>query len=239
MIRSVSLDLGGTLLTEVPPRFEIYACEARREGFDVGAERMKGLMRAAHSRLPRELDGAFRYSDPWFERFIAEIFAGDLGLGAERLPAVTERLFERFESPATFRLFPGVEHLLEGLRSLDLRVGVLSNWSARLPRVLAAVGLDGAFDFVVCSALDRVEKPDPRAFLLAAERAGVLPSELCHAGDRVDLDGAARRAGCEFVHVRHPGADDTTMDPGPRSGDDVQSAIGLAALLDRITERVR
>lgn len=239
MIRSVSLDLGGTLLTEAPPRFEIYADEARREGVDVGAARMKALMRAAHARLPKEIDGAFRYSDPWFERFIDEIFQVDLGLSARRIPIVTERLFARFEAPSTFQLFPDVDLLLEGLRALRLRVGVLSNWSARLPRVLEAVGLGSAFDFVVCSAIDRVEKPDPRCFLLAAERAGVLPADLCHAGDRVDLDGAAKRAGCQFVHVRHPGVGHTSIDPGPRSGDDGASVDGLAALLTRITERVR
>jgi hypothetical protein len=44
---------------------------------------------------------------------------------------------------------------------------VISNWSARLQRVLAAVGLGDAFDPVLCSACESLEKPDPELFRLA------------------------------------------------------------------------
>lgn len=204
MIRSVSLDLGGTLLTEVPSRFAIYAEEARRAGADdVSAARMKSLMRRVHARMPEVWNDSYRYDDRWFERFIIEVFAVELNCPQAAAEAASERLFARFEARETFRLFDGVHALLDGIRRLDLTVGVLSNWSARLPRVLTAVGLGDAFDWVVCSARDRVEKPDAAAFLFAAQRAGVAPDELLHAGDRLDLDGAAVRAGCGFVHVTH------------------------------------
>ena len=258
MIRSVSLDLGGTLLTEEPPRFEIYAQEARRllasagrsEERAVTAAHMKTLMRRVHARMPEVYEGSYRYSDPWFERFIAEVLGVELGLDGPAVREGTQRLFERFESPATFRLFPGTDLLLTGIRDMGLRLGVLSNWSARLPRVLAAVGLAKAFDFVVCSALDRVEKPDPGAFALAAERGGVDPAELLHAGDRVDLDGACERLGCTFVLVRHAGheAGATGVDAGapghpggegpPRGARSPATVASLPELLDRIRSHV-
>jgi HAD superfamily hydrolase (TIGR01549 family) len=267
MIRSVSLDLGGTLLTEIEPRPAIYAAEARRVGVAVSDGRMAELMRAAHRRLPEVLTvpdgdprgpegnsigpkgnsigpkgnsigpkgnsiGWYRYSDPWFERFIAQIFQVELGVANGTLTLVTERLFARFQSAETFRQYPGIDPLLTGLRRLGLRVGVLSNWSARLPQVLEAVGLGEAFDFVVCSAIDRVEKPDRRAFELAAARAGCAPHECLHAGDRLDLDGAARDANCNFVLVAHPDAGHRELPPG------VDAVDGLAGLLRFVEERV-
>lgn len=254
MIRSVSLDLGGTLLTEEPPRFEIYAQEARRlvaaagrsDASEVTAAHMKTLMRRVHARMPEVYEGSYRYSDPWFERFIIEVLGVELGLDEASVRAGTERLFERFESGSSFRLFPGIEALSTGVRELGLGLGVCSNWSARLPRVLEAVGLDGTFDWVVCSAADRVEKPDPGAFRLAAARAGVDPTELVHAGDRRDLDGACERVGCTFVHVRHSDHDErgvridahtrTVAGPDPALVDAARPRpVGsLTELLDRI-----
>lgn len=244
MLRAVSLDLGGTLLTESPSRSRIYAEEAQAEGIDTSEVVMRRSMGAAHARLPEVLDGWYRYSDPWFERFIREVFVVELGLAESRLAHVTERLFARFQDAATFTLFPGIDALSTGLRGAGLRVGVLSNWSARLPDLLRAVGLEQAFDFTVCSALDRVEKPDPAAFRLAAERAGVAPTECLHAGDRLDLDGAARAVGMEFVLVRHGsgapeasarGGDDR-RDPGR---DGVAVAEGLPALLQWVLDHKR
>ena len=59
----------------------------------------------------------------------------------------SEHSWTRFEQPTTFRLYPGAVELLRTVRELGLTLGIISNWSARLPRVLAAVGIDSWFDF--------------------------------------------------------------------------------------------
>ncbi len=206
-LRALFLDVGDTLLTEVEPRWEIYAQAARARGAEIEAGDMAGLMRAAHHGLPRVLDGAYRYSDPWFGAFIEAIFGGQIGLSPADIEEVTEELFARFESAETFRLFEGAEALLEDLRLRGLVLGIVSNWSARLPRVLAALGLDRAFDFVVCSAIDRTEKPEPEIFRLALERAGVAPSEALHVGDHPRKDVAGARAvGLRALRVDHAAA---------------------------------
>jgi HAD superfamily hydrolase (TIGR01549 family) len=167
---------------------------------------MAELMRAAHRSLPREIDGEYRYSDPWFRAYIRRIFGDDLGLPTEALGDVTEELFARFEDPATFRAFPGARDLVDDLRARGLFLGVISNGSARLPRVLVAMQLADAFDVVLCSALERLEKPDPAIFRLALERAGVDPSAALHAGDHPKKDvAAARTAGMHAALVDHFG----------------------------------
>ncbi|HED65899.1 MAG TPA: HAD family hydrolase [Planctomycetes bacterium] len=208
--RAVFLDVGGTLLHEVPPREAIYAEVAATHGRPLPPAEMRRRMLAAHHELGRVHDGAFRYSDPWFEEYIARIFGpgpGGLGLDEDRLASATAELFDRFESSGTFRLYPGARELLRDLRDAGLVLGVISNWSERLPRVLSALELDSAFDFVLSSAIEGVEKPDRALFELALERAGVPAEAALHAGDHPAKDVAgALDAGLDAVLVDHSGA---------------------------------
>jgi len=209
VLRAVFLDVGGTLLQEVPSRYAIYAGAASRRGRPVEPGEMRGRMGAANRALPLWIDGAFRYSDPWFEAFIARIFGdcdGGLGFASTEVRAITAELFAHFESPETFVPYPGAHDLLRDLHAAGLVLGVVSNWSSRLPRVLEVTGLADGFDFVLSSAIAGVEKPDAELFRLALGRAGVRAEEALHAGDHPDLDVAgARTAGLSAVLVDHGG----------------------------------
>jgi putative hydrolase of the HAD superfamily len=213
-LRAVFLDVGNTLVRERPSRFEIYALCARQYGLELSTGRMNQLMRAAQRELPREIAGAWRYTDRWFEAYIERIFCTDLGLRRERLASLSRELFARFSDPATFELFPGALGLCQRLRARDLVVGLVSNWSHRLPRLVEDLGLAAHTDFVLCSALERAEKPDEEIFRRALERAGVRADEALHAGDDLEKDfHGARRAGLRAVLVDHAR---TCSDAAPR-----------------------
>jgi len=224
-LRLLCLDVGGTLLEERIPRWGIYAEIGAAQGLPSTPDEMRELMREAHVSLPRELDGAFRYSDPWFEAFIRRIFGERLGGSAQQVAEITEEAFRRFETAETFRLFPGVRGFLDRLRERGVRLAVVSNWSARLPHVLEAVGIADRFDAVLCSALEGTEKPDPELFLRAMERLGIEPRATRHVGDqpRYDVVGA-RAAGIEPVWIRHSGPE------GPPGYDDVLRVGSFAEL---------
>jgi len=230
-LEAVFIDAGNTLLYENPSRFEIYAQVARGRGIDIASEAMRNLMVRAHRELPREIDGAFRYSEDWFASYIRSIFHEGLGLSSGDLPGVSEELFGRFADPATFALFPGAIELLESLRARGLAVGVVSNWSQRLPRILEGLGVSARVDFVLASAIERVEKPSPEIFLRACARAGVRPADALHAGDHPEKDVAgALAAGLLAVQVVHAG---NRIDPAtgaPRVG-------SLWELADEIARR--
>ncbi|MEW6073441.1 MAG: HAD-IA family hydrolase [Planctomycetota bacterium] len=206
-LRAVFLDLGETLLTTRLPRFEIYAQAARDRNRDVTAGEMRSLMGRVHHALPERLDGAPRYSDPWFAEFIRRIFGAELGFAGAELAAITAELFARFEDPATFCVYPGAEELFAAVRARGLALGIVSNWSARLPRLLARLGWAERLDFALASAIVGTEKPSPGIFAAALSRAGARPEEALHAGDHPELDVAAARAvGIEGVLVDHAGA---------------------------------
>jgi putative hydrolase of the HAD superfamily len=194
-LRAVLLDAGGTLIEERPARAEIYAQAARRQGRDLAADEMRARMRAAHAELPRTIGEYFRYSEGWFRAFIARIFGGEgLALAPRAVAEVERELLARFSDPGTFHLLPGAAELVASLRARRVVVGVVSNWSERLPDLLAGLGLGPALDFVVVSAVERCEKPEVEIFRRALLRAGVDAAQAVHAGDEVDRDVRGARA---------------------------------------------
>ena len=65
---------------------------------------------------------------------------------------------------------------------------MVSNWSPALPGLLEGLGLGPHLDFVVVSACEGCEKPEPEIFERALARAGVPAAAALHAGDDVGKD---------------------------------------------------
>lgn len=93
-----------------------------------------------------------------------------------------------------------VEPALAALRSLGLRLVVVSNANGTLRAHMDRVGLRRYFDHVLDSADEGVEKPDPRFFEIALERSGARRETTVHVGDlyHVDVMGA-RSAGLDAI----------------------------------------
>lgn len=195
--KAVFLDAGGTLIRERASRARIYARTARSRGLAVSDDEMAQRMYRAHQELPRTLDGAFRYTERWFRRFMEHIFIQGLGLEHGQLAGVQAELWARFRDPATFELAPGARELCEWLSASGVRVAVVSNWSEPLPEILAGLGLAHALDAIAVSAVEGVEKPDPALFERARLRLPhpqPAPGDIVHLGDRVDTDVVGARA---------------------------------------------
>ena len=99
-------------------------------------------------------------------------------------------------------ILPGVESYLTDAKEMGLKLGVASsspeNW---VVGHLTRLGLLDIFD-IICTA-DDVEdtKPDPRLFLLAAEKMGVSPDEVIVFEDSPNGVLGAKRAGMFVVAV--------------------------------------
>lgn len=90
----------------------------------------------------------------------------------------------------------GVPATLELLKAMGLKLVVVSNANGRLPLLFDRLDLTKHFDVILDSAIEGVEKPNPRLFQIALERAGADPASTIHVGDlyHVDVEGA-RSAG--------------------------------------------
>lgn len=212
-LQALFFDVGRTLLIEEPSRYEIYAESARQHGRNLSEKTMQRVMRTAHGDIPAKIGGAYRYTDAWFRAFVHRIFCQNLGLEPQIIASVTEELLERFSRPETFRVFPGARELLSELKQRGIKLGVISNWSDRLQVLLERTELADFFDVVVCSAAEKMEKPDPNLFHLALERLGVAPAEALHTGDHPEEDGGAQAVGMDFVLIDHLGTAERSPAP--------------------------
>jgi putative hydrolase of the HAD superfamily len=91
-------------------------------------------------------------------------------------------------------LEPGAPEALALARASGLRVAVISNSNGTVAAILAALGLAQDLDFVIDSSEVGVEKPDPRIFAIALDRAGVRADEAAYVGDLYSVDVLGARA---------------------------------------------
>lgn len=218
---AVTLDLWHTLLYLSPEDEEAYMDHQVAIGREV--------LRSA-SALP----GAPELSDAELGRAFEKAYADAVRSSAEgRTMTPAEQLLRaaretgRAADPAgylarlakevevtPFRRAPGALELLEKLRTLGYRVGIISNTigepGAFLRPVLSSMGFDEYVEAYVFSDEQRWTKPAPEIFLVALARLRETPADAVHVGDGwADIEGARRaayRAAVLFTGLRSYGA---------------------------------
>jgi len=169
-------------------------------------------------------------------------------LGVEARDDVLDRLLASQFVAGAWELYPDVEPMLEAVRAMGLRIGVVSDWGSNLRGILAGLELDRFLDFVLPSGAVGVAKPNPDFFRMAMEAGGAESQEALMVGDsyRADVRGAWA-AGMDAVWLdRHEGININPDDePTPtdvrriRSLDELPEIIRSGGPLPRgqLTER--
>lgn len=213
-IRAVFFDMGGTL-----ERFWHNPEHRLREtaglrtllqsaGIDLGLsdEKLYAVVIAGYERYHswsiktmEELSPKSVWADFIFARY---------PIDSQRLAAVAEDLMFYLESRFFQReLRPEVPAVLEAVRKLGLRIGLISNICCRdlVPVNLEHYGIRDYFDPIVLSSVYGRRKPDPAIFHYAARLADVPTSECIYVGDRIARDiVGARKAGFQLaIQIRH------------------------------------
>ncbi len=89
------------------------------------------------------------------------------------------------------------------LLSARYKLGVIANQALGTEDRLRAQGWMEYISLVIGSAEASVNKPDPKIFRLALEKAGCTPAEAVMVGDRIDNDiTPAKALGFGTIHVR-------------------------------------
>ena len=203
-VRALLLDAGGVL---VRPSFTRVAETLRAHGVEADPS----ALAAAEPRAKRALD---RPPSPGFatdaERgwHYFNLVLDEAGI--TRSPATDAALQEVkawHDRHCLWEDVPeGVRPSLERLRAAGLRLAVVSNSNGTLRHLFDRLGFTPAFDAILDSTVEEVEKPDPRIFHLALERLGEKAETALHVGDvyHVDVVGA-RAAGIRPILVDEAG----------------------------------
>jgi putative hydrolase of the HAD superfamily len=203
-VQAITFDAGGTLLYPYPSVGAVYSEVMRRHGLSLRASVLEAAFRRAWNeahRAPR-IDLSNHGEKKWWRYVVRQTLNG---LGEPRdFNTLFEELWHTFAEPRRWRLYGGARKTLEALRSRGYRLAVLSNWDARLRKLMDGLNLTHFFEHLVISCEVEAEKPDPRIFRAAERLLAVAPGHLLHVGDSVyhDVEGA-RRAGWHAVRIDH------------------------------------
>jgi phosphoglycolate phosphatase len=210
-IRSITIDLDGTLLDTVP---------------DLAAAANAMLRELGRPERPIETIAAF------IGRGIPKLVARclpDLDDDAVEQAQVIFRRHYAIENGRRSALFPGVLEGLQAFRAAGLPMAVITNKAAAFTEpLLVATQLDSWFEFAVSGDSLPHKKPHPAQLLHACERMGTSPAENLHIGDSHHDAVAARAAGCPVFIVPY----------GYNEGEDVQG-IDCDAIVASLAEAAR
>jgi putative hydrolase of the HAD superfamily len=223
---AVFFDAGETLVHPHPTFADLFAQTLRSQGYDVSPEtvRERGHVVFERFRSAAQANEMWTTSIERSRRFwhdVYRVFVQELGIADA--DGLLDVLYATFTDLANYRVFDDVPPVLDRLRDAGMVLGVVSNFEAWLEQLLERLGVRSYFAVSVISGVEGVEKPDPRIFELAMDRAGVLPDVSVYVGDNPEFDvDPALEAGMFPVLLDRrerfpdaPGARITSMDELP------------------------
>ncbi|HEY7755271.1 MAG TPA: HAD-IA family hydrolase [Actinomycetota bacterium] len=188
---AVFFDAGETLVHPHPTFPDLFATVLRREGHEVDPDTVRARIHVVYDRFrsAAETNELWTTSLERSRRFwhdVYTIFLNDLGISDD--DGLVDTVYREFTDLANYALFDDVVPVLDRLREEGLTLGVVSNFEEWLERLLERLGVRSYFEVRVISGLEGLEKPDPRIFRLAMERAGVEPAASVYVGDNPEFD---------------------------------------------------
>lgn len=197
MIDTVLFDMGGTLediFTDDESR-ETSAREVLRILKEKGVHVLDDLA-AAQKKLADGWDRYAAYRGPTDRELKPEEIWGqyvltDFGLDQETVAPFAEELAHMWEVTHYHRhLRPHVQEMLEGLKSLGMKLGVISNTASlyQVFRTLEEYGIRDYFQDVTLSSVTGYRKPDPNIFLVSLNQIRSGPETCAYVGDTYSRD---------------------------------------------------
>jgi putative hydrolase of the HAD superfamily len=191
-IQTVFLDAGGVL---VNPNWSRVSDALGRHGVSADVSRLAAAEPRAKKRL--DIGDTIRATNDqqrgwtYFNLVLTEA-------GVPLSDATAAALAELHSYHQTHNLWETVPDevlpVLAALRAKGLRLVVLSNANGTLHRAFDRLGLTSSFDLIFDSHDEGVEKPDPRLFHIALQRAGADADTTMHVGDLYHVDVVGARA---------------------------------------------
>ena len=236
-LQAVFFDAGETLVYPHPSFAELFADVLREQGHPLDPAEVQRVVHVSSDRF-NELMGseeAVNWStSPERSRALWDsvyrMFLSETGAPERDHDRLVRALYERFSDLASYRLHPDVLPTLERLRGTDLVLGLISNFEDWLERLLEALQVGRFFEVTVISGIEGVEKPDPRIFRIALERAGVPAEASLYVGDNPVFDvKAAESVGMRAVLIDRRGRHQDAAVTSIASLEDLPRAAGIDA----------
>ena len=196
-IKAVLFDLYGTLAGFEPSRFLIqsqvvkkYNLFLTQQGVSKGYFLADKFMAEQNAVKPvRSMNQIEK--ENFFARYEQLVLSGDaLDVNLD----LCKKIFKELQQVSySMVLYPDVIDSLIKLKSLNFKLGLISNMDKLGSELLDEFKLSEYMDICVTSKEANVEKPDPQIFNLALSKLNIKPEEAIYVGDQIlsDVEGAS------------------------------------------------
>ena len=189
----VFFDVGGTLIRPEPSVGGVYQKAGQPFGLKATDTELQDAFRNAWKDhvgfgipSPENLiDDEARTRARW--RSLVEDVLDRINFHGDR-DGCFNAFYDAFAQRESWQIFDDVEPVLKGLVERGIPKGIISNWDVRLPPLLDTLKLTQHFDPILVSALEGLEKPNPKIFLRGCEKVSTKPAEVIYVGDLFEFD---------------------------------------------------
>jgi putative hydrolase of the HAD superfamily len=207
----ILFDAAETLFTTRGTVGEIYSEVAQRYGSTSSpAEIQSAFLRQFQHSGPLTTDN----EKQWWKDVVFRVF-NDVGM-VSNFDRFFEDVYEQFRDGRGWRLFPETMEVLEELRRLQYKLGVISNFDSRVYSVMESLKILSFFDSVTISSETGYAKPHPEIFKAAIRAVGAPANRILFIGDNLADDvQAGAAAGLHTILIdrqgRYPSSDTVPM----------------------------
>ncbi len=134
--------------------------------------------------------------------------------GVFDVPKATQKQLDGFEAELRKgpRPFSGAKELPKLLKSKGYKLAIVSSSTRpQIDMVLAGLGINTFFDFIVSADDIKESKPNPEGYLIAAKKLGVNPEECVVLEDGSKGAAAGKNAGMKVIGVVNNGGQDLSQ----------------------------
>lgn len=197
-LRCITVDVTGTLIAYKGQLGDYYCMAAKSAGKPCpDYKRVHEGFKQAYTEMAKKYPcfghEAKMPNIVWWKTCVRDSFMrAGYDYDEETFEKIFRRIYASFGSSAPYTIFPDAIPFLRWAREKGIIVGLVSNAEYRYRDVILPaldIHQGSEWDFGVFSGLEGVEKPNPKIYEIALERAGnVAPGEALHIGDSMRKD---------------------------------------------------
>jgi putative hydrolase of the HAD superfamily len=194
----VFFDAGETLIHPLPSFPELFSLVCADHLLEVDLSNLPKISRSLMAEIEEKQRNGYTFTNDmavsrrfWLEFY--EALVRRMGYDQEN-GELPQALYRIFSEPSNYGAYDDVHDSLYELKERGFRLGLISNFEPWLEGLLHRLYLLEFFEVMVISGYEEFEKPHPRIFEIALERANINPQQALHVGDSPvsDFYGASK-----------------------------------------------
>lgn len=206
MIKAVYFDFFNTLAQYYPSREQVYLDVCAENGTNLEPKVLAHALNVADNywrdenrNSPVENKNKLQQF-AFYVRYISRALS-EAGVKNNKIMAI--KTLQRMKKINwEFKTFDDSIPTLSMLKKSGLKVGLISNVYKNIEKTYQSLGLLEFLDFIVTSSEVGCEKPDPRIFQAALNKANIESNEAIYVGDQYQLDiVGARNVGIKAIFL--------------------------------------